>query len=705
MMKQAPLPQPTKRRLRVYAFDPNAAIERGSASFSQATIALAWNDPIDGILDPGPVNDYLEVIDIDPVSKQFYEGIDLDAPAVLAQDGLPPSEGDPRFHQQMVFAVAMKTIKLFERALGRRVTWRPAYDEASHTYRQTDRLRVYPHALREKNAYYSREKRALLFGYFKSSQRKAGASWIFTALSHDIIVHETTHAILDGLHPRYAEATSIDSLAFHEAFADIAALLSHFQLPEAVYEHVSREGGRLDQAGLLSGLARQFAQGTSDRMSLREYIGTPPDPDALAATTEPHDRGAILVAAVFDAFLTIYTARTEDLLRIGGIQPGHAQRLHPDLAARLTVEATKAADQVLRICIRALDYLPPVDVRFGEFLRAIVTADADLIPDDRLNYRLAFVEAFRRRGIFPDDCLSLSPDSLKWGSPPRDAEGNELRVNDVETGGLDLVPRFRRDEVFAVSESNRRYIWYWLMQPEFGLKTGGSKGQQRLDNLLAKLRGELLFTPQALFPSIRDELAWLGIPETTLNDLETRLTRLRSSLKRWLDIITELAKAPHVEHRADIDQRWEDSLGIYFRQPETRKLFTLHRGRDGNPAVEVSSVRTTRRAGPDGQDVRQLVIEVTQRRRGYLDAGEQARQDAMEPASGSKPDQPDFWFRGGATLIIDLREQKLRYVLGKSVGDDKRLDEQRRFLLDSSSLPMAYDRSGGREPFALLHRH
>ncbi len=63
---------------------------------------------------------------------------------------------------------------------------------------------------------------------------------------------------------------------------------------------------------------------------------------------------------------------------------------------------------------RALDYLPPVDVRFGEFLRAIVTADTDLVPYDPYGYRIAMIEAFRRRGIVPDGCLSLAPDSLLW---------------------------------------------------------------------------------------------------------------------------------------------------------------------------------------------------------------------------------------------------------------------------------------------------
>src|SRR5262249_12100813 len=155
--------------------------------------------------------------------------------------------------------------------------------------------------------------------------------------------------------------------------------------------------------------------------SLREAIDDKgaddlPDPDKLAGLDEPHTRGAVLVAAVFDAFLTIYKRRTVDLMRLAGVggttEPDSRVRRdpHPDLVTRLTKEATKSAEHVLRMCIRALDYLPPVDIRFGEFLRAIITADADLIPDDRLQYRLAMVEAFRRRGIFPENYLSLAPD-------------------------------------------------------------------------------------------------------------------------------------------------------------------------------------------------------------------------------------------------------------------------------------------------------
>ena len=142
----------------------------------------------------------------------------------------------------MVYAVVMTTIRNFERALGCKVLWsvRPEGFRAKRKpgERYVGRLRCYPHALREANAYYSPEKKALLFGYFRTSAAAAPDmlpnGFVFTCLSHDIIAHETTHAILDGVHHRFVEASNPDSLAFHEAFADVVALFQHFTFPEAI---------------------------------------------------------------------------------------------------------------------------------------------------------------------------------------------------------------------------------------------------------------------------------------------------------------------------------------------------------------------------------------------------------------------------------------------------------------------------------------
>src|SRR5207245_2345351 len=91
-----------------------------------------------------------------------------------------------------------------------------------------------------------------------------------------------------------------------------------------------------------------------------------------------------------------------------------AGAIHPDLTRRLAAEAVKSATHILNMSIRALDYIPPVDITFGEYLRGLITADSDLVEDDRHNYRVAFVEAFRRRGIYPLDLPTLSVDTLRW---------------------------------------------------------------------------------------------------------------------------------------------------------------------------------------------------------------------------------------------------------------------------------------------------
>jgi hypothetical protein len=139
------------------------------------------------------------------------------------------------------------------------------------------------------------------------------------------------------------------------------------------------------------------------------------------------------VAAVFDAFFTIYISRIRDLLRIAGFSGKIStdNEIHPDLAERLAAEASKTAENFLNICIRALDYCPPVDIHFGEFLRAMITADYDLVTDDPLGYRAALIDAFRLRGIRPSEVFSYAEESLRW-CPPEDINGRTLVCGGLE---------------------------------------------------------------------------------------------------------------------------------------------------------------------------------------------------------------------------------------------------------------------------------
>ena len=364
---------PRSRRLRVYAFDPSLAQQTDTADIQEIVIKVPWErDPVTGRLPPGPVGEYVEVVDIDPASGVAYAPVDLDDPNLLAQDGLAPSEGNPQFHQQMVYAVAMVTIGHFERALGRVALWAPNRRKIAGTDKwQTEfvrRLRIYPHALRDQNAYYSPFKKALLFGYFPVQAKDAyntPGTTVFACLSHDIVAHETTHALLDGVHPRFNEPSNPDVHAFHEAFADIVALFQHFSYPGVLRDQIAKTRGKLTSESLLGQLAQQFGHATGGRGSLRDALGDvgedgfwkarKPDPTILEAVMEPHARGAILVNAMFGAFLLVYQKRTRDLFRIAthgtGVLP--EGEIHPDLANRLASEASRAARELLQMAFEA----------------------------------------------------------------------------------------------------------------------------------------------------------------------------------------------------------------------------------------------------------------------------------------------------------------------------------------------------------------
>jgi hypothetical protein len=467
-------PTPPARQLRIYAYDPSFASDLANFGINEAVVAIDWEDD----LGPGPIGEYIEVVDVDPASGSCYAPVDLNHPHMLATDGLEPSEANPQFHQQMCYAVAMRTIAAFELALGRKALWSSRYvrDAKGNVIagkegeQYVQRLRIYPHALRTANSFYSPEHKALLLGYFRASQTQVGTtlpdSRVFCAVSHDIIAHETTHALLDGLHRRYQEATNPDVLAFHEAFADIVALFQHFSIPEALIAVIRQTRGDLGTDNVLAQLAIQFGQASSGRYgALRNALGKKPDRTDYESSPEPHARGAVLVAAVFAAFVSIYKNRAADLVRLatrgtGVLEPGN---IPDDLARRLTLEANKAARHVLNVCIRALDYCPPVDITFGEYLRALITADYDAVRDDEHGYRVAFISAFRDRGIFPSDVAHLAVDSLLW-EPPFLPEEDIQEVMRVLNLSWNLY--VNRADVFDTSKRNARTFHDWLVDDQ-----------------------------------------------------------------------------------------------------------------------------------------------------------------------------------------------------------------------------------------------
>ena len=615
---------PPSRRLRVYALDPSVGKKLASVSVNVTTLSLPWDDhPEEGkpIL-PGPIGEYLEVIDVDPASDRVYEPVDLNEKTLLAQDGWPPSEGNPQFHQQMVYAVAMTTIGHFERALGRRALWAPRYAEEKGARggkrlvgKEVPRLRIYPHALRTDNAYYSPARKALLFGYFPADSAHGDVttpgSTVFTCLSSDIVAHEVSHALLDGLHRRLQEASNPDVPAFHEAFADIVALFQHFTMRNLLEFEIARARGSLSASNLLSGLARQFGEGSGRRGPLREYGEAEMADLDYATTMKPHDRGSILVFAVYEAFLQIVARRTESLILLatGGTGVLPEGSLHPSLVSSLADETSRAASQVLTMCIRALDYCPSVDITFGEYLRALVTADMDAFPEDAHGYRLAFLESFRNWKLLPGDVRTVSEETLVWNAPEEPSPSwLKGALKDLDLGwDRDLD----RSEIFKLNEENRWRFW----------------------RALKKAFGEdpTLYAQFGLLPDI---------------------------------------------------PRYGPDGEVLTVPPK------------GETTFDVFSVRPTRRVAPDGSFRTEVVAVIHQRQ--------------ALPMTGEDFSRGWFWFRGGATVIIDPRRgrEEIRYNIIKNSGSRARQERQRRTAAGNwvSPLRALYFGDELSEPFALLHR-
>ena len=408
------------RRVTVLAQDPSIHDLNGLPLFTTVLV------PNDRLL-PGPRSSRIHVMDIDANSGRMI----APAPDPSTDFTQPVREGgvrsrkaaarrllrDPHFHAQNVHAIAASTLMEFESALGRHVSW--GFRSGSHE------LKIAPHAFLDLNAFYSREDEALVFGYYPKTDKSR--AFVFTCLCFDVIVHETTHAILDGLRSEYLRPASADQAAFHEAFSDIIAILSVFRSPEIV-EHGL--GGRTPDRTIakalfepealrqtfLFGLANEVGEALSNRSlgsihgnPLRRSVEIKPDPELYASEAEtagPHAFGEILVAAVLNTFIDIWSRRVEPL------DPVKAERVDRERAIE---EGAKAAQHLLRMCIRALDYLPSTNVTFRDYASALITADFETAPNDgQYGYRQALCNSFAAYGIAE---AGATPDNLRWAAP------------------------------------------------------------------------------------------------------------------------------------------------------------------------------------------------------------------------------------------------------------------------------------------------
>ncbi|MBU3031099.1 hypothetical protein [Paracoccus marinaquae] len=366
---------------------------------------------------PGPAGTLFEVDATDCVTSVSRGRPDLDR---RGPDDFAFDQGQNETHCRNVYFTAMATYESFRRALGRPVAW-AFWREGSYPP-----LRLMPFAQQALNAYYDRSEAAIGFGYSPAGGDSdlADRRLIrFTALSSDIVAHEVTHALIDGLRPDYDMPVHPDVFAFHEALADVVALLSRFERPGYLAYLLRESGMTFLQGRSLISLAPELGR------LVRESGLRSLDVDWTSAGTDqpgkdlpryadapdaPHARGGLLSSAVFEAFLGALDRRIGPLIQLAAPTGSSVGRY---LLEQVQEIAARTAEHFLAICVRALDYCPPAAILFSDYLRAMITADRLLAPRDRHGYREQLIDAFRRRGIYPEGIDVVSEGELAWKPP------------------------------------------------------------------------------------------------------------------------------------------------------------------------------------------------------------------------------------------------------------------------------------------------
>lgn len=369
----------------------------------------------------GPISRQIAVLDFDPLAGELTPGAKYVAPPPGRKQGWFEDEAgedvrwatreelyQPAFMAVSVFATVLKTVYLFQKSdtLGRALTW--AFDGPQ--------LFVVPRAGKRPNAYYHRDSHSLQFFYFPSLED--ADVMIYSCLSRDIVAHEAGHAIIDGIAPDLLDACTPDSLAIHEALADLVAVLMAF------YSHTLRkfilkeEDGSIIEPTSFSTIAEEFAAARGHRNGLRSLVNksnlNEKDPNCVRRD-EPHDLSTALSGALYSVMVKIHEGLKDEYAK----KPRYAKR--PDAQYSASGFAlVEGAERLKRMAFRALDYVPPGEVSFADYGRALIEVDRVAYPDDermREWIRSEFVE----RRLVPDKAaFSLGTDFSKQDPGPVD---------------------------------------------------------------------------------------------------------------------------------------------------------------------------------------------------------------------------------------------------------------------------------------------
>jgi hypothetical protein len=300
------------------------------------------------------------------------------------------------FHQLNVWAVVQRVLDFYEnaQALGRPVPW--GFDG--------NRLIVVPHVGYGENAFYDQHSKSLQFYYFGDLDQPG-----YTCLSHDIIAHETGHAVLDGIRPLYNESYSVQTAAFHEFIGDLTAIILALFNNDLRHTLAGVTVGDLEGVALVADLARQFGEAVAGRPYLRSATNLL-TMDDVKASMSPHTVSQVLTGTMFEILVGIIKKQMDRNLPVTAAVPevdegvssenGRTPAGAPPAARVSAREALwRAVGRFRSIALQGLDLCPPCDIQFVDYAGAILRNHILTDPVDERGYRPMMLDVFHRRGL------------------------------------------------------------------------------------------------------------------------------------------------------------------------------------------------------------------------------------------------------------------------------------------------------------------
>ena len=529
----------------------------------------------DGSFRDGPVHPRVAIVDLDANTRSLRKGASFQPQGIgktvscydLSQTRLEPEYKPEDFEtdsflQVNPFATILKTLDFFEgpEMLGRTISW---------AFPSTQIL-VVPRSGEMKNAFYDRESGSLQLFYHPAK----GNYTVYTALSHDIVVHETTHAILDGVAPDLYDAVTPQSLAMHEALADVSAITQTLLNEMVVFSIGAISSSSMDPLVALSKIAEEFgsdtrkSEGASFLRRMKNQRTLDPKDTSLdefgwpnrPEPTDPHALSQVLSGAIY----AVFEMRMKNTHRTGD-----------EIGAQLEEVFCPAARRVARIVFRALDYLPPGEASFADYGRAFLAAARTTYkrPEKEQQW---LIDEFVRRGIV-DNPAELISSQL----PELDLKGMDLRhILDDDT----VISKFA--EAHRAQLGIPKGFEFEVLKPVIASRSfGDRRASERSDELILRFRwkGEETHDLGGALPR-----KWATVRGTTLV--------IDRATGRLLSLLTTDSNEKRTAERGALLRRWVDE-GRLLPEVESQ-------GPDGKPlmgAVVIKLSKGLAQAGGGGR--------------------------------------------------------------------------------------------------------